>query len=361
MNRHDVRLVQHIMGYPCISITLPTHRTAPQNKQDSIRVKNLVRQAADRLLDEFPKREMEPLLVRLEKLAESIDYNNLMDGLVLYANQDFSRSFTLPIPLQERVVIDETFLTRDLVHALNHTTRYWVLVLSEKPTRLYEGIRDNLIEVQGEGFPMEHSMPGGSKSLPGGQGVRKSAYRDEYHRKFFRQVDSTLKAFMDDDRLPLVVVGVDRYQAFFNEVSQYQDLIFGRIIGNHDKTSAHELSKMVWPLVEEKFAEKRRQILGELKKAVSDRKVASEINDIWRKAFAGRGSVLLVEENFHYPARLDESGQNLTPAEDVTAPDVIDDAVDEIIESVISTGGDVVFMEDGQLTDHQRMALILRY
>ena len=361
MNRHDVHMVQQMMGYPCISITLPSHRTSPENQQDPVRVKNLVRQAADRLLDEFPKREMEPLLIRLEKLAESIDYNNLLDGLVLYANQDFSRYFRLPFSVDERVVIDETFFTRNLVHALNHTTRYWVLALSEQPTRLYEGVRDNLSEVQEEGFPMEHNMPGGSKGLPGGPGVRKSAYRDEYHRKFFRQVDSALKVFMDDDRLPLVVVGVDRYHAFFDEVSNYQDLVFGRITGNHDKTSAHELSKMIWPLVEDKFAEKRQLILGELGKAVSDRKVATEINDIWRKSFEGRGRTLLVEENFHFPARLDETGQHLTPADDVTAPDVIDDAVDEIIETVISMGGEVIFMEDGQLEDHQRIALILRF
>lgn len=361
MNRHDVRLVQQIIGYPCISITLPTHRTAPENRQDPVRVKNLVREAADRLLEEFPKREMEPLLIRLEKLAESIDYNNLLDGLVLYVNQDYSRSFILPISVPERVVIDDNFFTRNLVHALNHTTRYWVLVLSEQPTRLYEGIHDTLIEVQGDGFPMEHSMPGGSKKLPGGPGVRKSAYRDEYHRKFFRQVDSALKTFMDDDRLPLVLIGVDRYHAFFDEVSNYQDLIFGRITGNHDKTSTPDLSKMVWPLVEEKFAARRQQMLGELNKAVSDRMVATEINDIWRKANNGRGRHLMVEENFHLPARLDEAGQGIRPAEDVTAPDVIDDAVDEIIETVISMGGEVTILEDGQLEDHQRMALILRY
>lgn len=361
MNRHDVRLVQQIMGYPCISITLPTHRTSPQNRQDPVRVKNLVREAADRLLEEFPKREMEPLLIRLEKLAESIDYNNLLDGLVLYANQDYSHNFVLPFQVAERVVIDDTFFTRNLVHALNHTTRYWVLVLSEKPTRLYEGIHDTLIEVQEEGFPMTHAGPGGSKSLPGGQGVRKSAYRDEYHRKFFRQVDSTLKKFMDDDRLPLILVGVDRYLSFYKEVTNYPDMIIGEITGNHDKTSPQDLSKLIWPLIEEHQKEKRDQVLGVLYKAVSDRKVASEINDIWRKSFAGRGHLLLVEENFHFPARVDESGQHLTPAEDVTAPDVIDDAVDEIIEAIISMGGEVVFMEDGQLADHQRMALILRY
>ncbi len=361
MNRHDVHLVQQIVGYPCVSITLPTHRIAPENRQDPVRVKNLVREAANRLTEEFPKREIEPLLLRLEKLADSIDYNVLLDGLVLYANQDFSQSFMLPFSIPERVIVDDTFLTRDLVHALNHSIRYWVLSLSEKPTRLYEGVGNHLVEIQSEGFPMEHVMPGGSKSLPGGKGINKSAYRDEYHRKFFRQVDAALKTFMDADRLPLIVVGVDRYHAFFNEVTRYSDLIFGQITGNHDKTSAFELSKLVWPLVETWLAEQQQQALGELGKAVSDRKVATEISDVWRKAVGGLGHHLLVEENFEYPARLDEESQNLTPAEDVTAPDVIDDAVDEIIEFVISMGGKVTFLKDGQLEDHQRMALILRY
>jgi hypothetical protein len=166
---------------------------------------------------------------------------------------------------------------------------------------------------------------------------------------------------MNDDRLPFVLVGVDRNVSFFNEVTNYQELNFGQIIGNHDKTSSHELSKLVWPIVEEKLQGIRDQKLGELKKAVSDRLVATDINDIWRKAFDGRGRHLLVEENFHYPARLDETGQHLSPAEDATTPDVIDDAVDEIIEAVISMGGDVTFMEDDQLKDHQGIALILRY
>lgn len=361
MNRHDIKQVQQIMGYPCVSITMPTHRTSPENKQDPIRVKNLVHEAADRLLIEFNKREIQPLITRLENLADNIDYNNLLDGLVLFANQEYSQSFLLPISISERVVVDETFFTRNLVHALNEAIRYWVLVLSEKPTRLYEGTRDSLVEVQGEGFPMEHTGPGGSAALPGGVGVNISAYRDEYHRKFFRAVDKALKRYMDDDRLPLVVVGVDRYHSFFNEVTNYQNLIFGRITGNYDKTTAHELAKLVWPLVEEKIAEKQTQSLADLRKAVSDRRVASEISDIWRLAYEGRGHLLLVEKDFHYPARLQEDTQILIPAEDITAPDVIDDAVDEIVEAVISMGGDVVFMENGQLDDHQRIAMILRY
>ena len=76
---------------------------------------------------------------------------------------------------------------------MNRTPRYWVLALSEKPTRLYEATRDDLIEIQDGGFPITHEGPGGEQPLLGGFGIKKSAYRDEYHRKFFRQIDAALK------------------------------------------------------------------------------------------------------------------------------------------------------------------------
>ena len=51
----------------------------------------------------------------------------------------------------------------------------------------------------------------------------------------------------------------------------------------------------------------------------------------------------------------------LIPADDPTAPDVIDDAVDELIEIVLAKGGRVIFVDNGALAIHQRVALILRY
>ncbi len=361
MNRNEVRLIQQIRGYPCLTITLPTHRTSPDNRQDPIRVKNLVEQATNRLLEQFSKREIEPLLLRLAKLAGTIDYPHTLDGLALFVNRDFARAVYLPFTLKERIVVDETFFTRDLVFAMNRSPRYWMLVLSEKPTRLYQGTRDDLEEIQEGGFPMVHEGPGGEQPLPGGFGVRKSAYRDEAHRKFFRQVDAALKPFLAGDPLPLVVVGVDRFLAFFNEVTAHKSAILTTLTGSHDKTSPHELSKLVWPLVQLNFAEQRRMVLSDLEKAVSERKCVSSIGEVWRLANEGRGRLLLVEEDFHYPARLDATGRLLIPAEDVTAPDVIDDAVDEIIEMVLGKQGQVVFMENGQLKDYQRIALILRY
>ena len=361
MNRHDIQVIQQMRGYPALTITLPTHRTSPANKQDPVRLKNLVTEATNRLLVEFDKREIAPLLQRLEGLVAEVDFRNTLDGLALYVNHDFARKFYLPFTLKERVVVDDNFFTRDLVYALNHSPRYWVLALSEKPTRLYEGGRETLVEITEGGFPMTHTGPGGAESLPGGAGVRKSAYRDERHRQFFRQVDAAFKPFMADDTLPLVIVGVDRYLAFFNEVSAHAGDIITTVTGSHDKTSPHELGKLVWPLVEANLRERKRQALADLEKAVNERKFVSTVGEAWRLAHEGRGRLLLVEEDYHYPARVDESGRHLTAAEDVTAPDVMDDAVDELIETVLEFKGQVIFVDNGDLAEHQRIALILRY
>jgi hypothetical protein len=260
----------------------------------------------------------------------------------------------------ERAVIDETFFTRDLVHALNHSTRYWVLVLSEKPTRLYEGFNHDLTEIEEGGFPMVHEGPGGEAPLPGGFGIRRSAHRDERHRQFFRKVDNALKPFLAGDPLPFIVIGVDRNLAFFNEVSAHTKAVIGTVTGSHDKTSPHELSKLVQPLIEKHQMEKRREALEQLERAVSERKFVSTIGEVWRLANEGRGDILLVEEDFHYPARLDDNGV-LVRADDPAAPDVMDDAVDEIIETVLNKQGRVVFVENGQLEKYRRIAMVLRF
>jgi hypothetical protein len=360
MNRIELKLLQSIRGYPSISILLPTHRTFPDNKQDPIRVKNLVIEAGKRLLDEMSKREAEPFLGRLQAIAEEVDYRYALDGLAIYVNRDFARKYYLPFSINERVVINETFATRDLVFALNRTYRYWVLVLSEQPTRLYEATREALIEVTENGFPLTHNLPGGETALPGGPGVKKSAYRDERHRQFFRNVDAELTKVLKQDDLPVVLVGIDRYLSFYNEITQNKGSIVASLAGSHDKTSAYELGELVWPLAKETFAAIRQDAFRKLDDAIGARRLASTVERVWMTALSGNTELLLVEEDFHYPGNINKN-QQIEAVDDPTQANVSDDVVDEIIELVLTKGGKVVFVENGSLKDHSRIALITRY
>jgi hypothetical protein len=51
----------------------------------------------------------------------------------------------------------------------------------------------------------------------------------------------------------------------------------------------------------------------------------------------------------------------VTGEETATGLSHLDDAVDELVEIVLEKGGEVVFVDEGALSDRGRVALILRY
>ena len=69
---------------------------------------------------------------------------------------------------------------------------------------------------------------------------------DLRHRQFLRSVDAALKPLLADDPLPLGVVGVDRYLAFWDEVSTHKEFIRASLLGNYDHASIHELRMANW-------------------------------------------------------------------------------------------------------------------
>jgi hypothetical protein len=360
MNRQEILLLQQMRSMPSVTITLPTHRTSPDNKQDPIRLKNLVVEATNRLLKDFSKREVEAVLKRLDALADDVNHEYNLDGLALFVSADFARAVKVPFTLKERVEVGEGFATRDLVFAMNRTPRYWVLTLDEQPSRLFEGTHDDLIEDKSGKFPMTMNLPGGGMRLGGGKGINASSQQDRFHEEFFRHVDAEYDKVTKDDPLPMAIVGVDRYLAFFRQVSTKNDVAV-EIKGNYDHLTPHDLGKLVWPHVKEALAERRAKVFDQLDAAIGARKFASTVGEAWRYAHHGRGELLLLEENYHQPAKLSEDGMNILVSDNPTDLDVMDDAADVIVEEVLQKGGRVVFVPDGSLKDHGQVALILRY
>jgi len=222
ITRQDLNYLQSLTLVPALSILLPTHRSFPENKQDPILVKNLVNEATERLAEEFSARELAPLIQNLETLVGEIDYQYALDGLALYVGLNFAKLYYLPFSVPARVIIDQTFATRDLVYGLNRNLRYWVLLLSQSSTRLLAGTAETLEEVHDKNFPLQMTGPGGTTALPFDSD---SSYLDDRHRRFFQQVDSAFTNYTEGESLPLIVGGVTRQVSFFQEVSQHTSAI----------------------------------------------------------------------------------------------------------------------------------------
>jgi hypothetical protein len=358
IKRTELTDLQAHRDYPSVSVLAPTHRTAPSKKQDPIKVKNLVNKAIDRLHREFPRREVAGVVKNLHQLVRDVDWKHTLDGLALFAGRERTAAVTLPFRVKPRSMVDETFATRDLVYAFNRATPYRVLVLGHA-TRLFEAWTNVLDEYTVRPFPMRHRGPGGATKLPGGPGVNRSAVRDDALRRYFRSVDEGVAALQQSNPLPLVLVGVERNLAFYHEVTGQSASIVGVLAGNHERTAPSALGKLVLPVFESGATLRRTQALVRLDEAVSANRYASGIDQVWRAAAAAKCLVLLVEKQFKYPADLNPAGDRLLPYTGHGAT-ALDDAVDEVVERVMSAGGEVFFYPDGDLDVHQRIAAVLR-
>lgn len=358
LSRAELKSFQDHRDYPSVSILAPTHRTAPSNKQDPIKVKNLVRKAIDRLHGEFPKREVAPVVENLNELVRNVDWEHTLEGLALFAARGRSAAVTLPFRVKPRAIIDETFATRDLVYAFNRAPLYRVLVLGHT-VRLYHAWTAVLDEYTARPFPMEHRGAGGASRLPGGKGINRSAVRDDALRTFFAGVNEAVEALQKANPLPLVVAGAERNLAFYREVAPKADGLFGMLAGNHEQTPPSILGKLAWPVFEAGATLRRTDALVRLDRAVGAHRHVSGLDQVWRAAVGGKCRTLLVEKDFKHPADLSPDGNLLLPYTGKGAR-ALDDAVDEVIERVMDGGGEVFFLAPGDLEVHQRIAAVLR-
>ena len=366
-NMETVKHLQSLNAFPSVTITLPTYRTSPDNEKDPIRLKNLLSEAVNRLQTDLGKRETAELVTKLEHLADSVDHQHNLDGLIIMASADFAGVFKVPYRLPERIAIDDNFLTRDIVFAMNRTPLYWVLVLSQKPTRLYLGRKTDLTEVREFGFPHEYKGPGEGVTVKMGVGANPSREIDRALEAFMRDVDASLLNAVKEGPFPVVLVGVAPNLAHFRAVTRNENFIMKEIEGGHDSLSEHDLGALVWPHAREALHESRQDILQELEQAIGQQKTVSDLNEAWQAAQDGRVETMLVHENLHLPAQVSGDGRHLNLLENtpdnsaLNEADSVTDAVDEMMEFVMQGGGKVVFMDDEQITEHNGLVMLTRY
>ncbi|MEQ1702812.1 MAG: hypothetical protein ABMA25_22105, partial [Ilumatobacteraceae bacterium] len=240
--------------------------------------------------------------------------------------------------VRARQVVDTTFATRDMVADAARTAVYRVITVSDRMARLLVGDRHRLAEERTQIWPLYRD-------------------NDQTLAQWSRAVSHAVRKENLEYPMPTVLAGVDRSVREILKLDRLQ--VVGTLAGNHDRTGWADLAAQAWPKVEAWLEGDRQRARASLEHARSARRYAGGIDEVWELAQEGRVELLLVEETFDFPAR--QSGAQLQAALDLESPDVLDDAVDELIETVLRMGGDAVILPEGELADHDRLAAVLRY
>ncbi len=194
---------------PCLSLYQPTHRHHPDNQQDLIIFRNLLKKLESSLRQKYPEAETRHFMEPLEALGYDRElWNQALDGLAVLSGAGVFQVFQLRRPVAELASVANSFHVKPLRRFLQFVGRYQILGLSLDKIQLFEGDLGTLEEIEpargvprtiAEALGAELTEPhqsvasyggvrGGLGPMRHGQGGKKDE-ADKDSKRFFRAVD----------------------------------------------------------------------------------------------------------------------------------------------------------------------------
>ena len=350
----DVRRLARV-GHPLsVSVLMSTVPAARMTASDSARLRALVRDAERRLAGEADRRAVAEVRDRLATAASRATSGATDQGVALLVSPVATHLFHLRVRPVDRVVLDPTFATRDLVRSAFEDPAFLMLVIDGRAARLIHYDQRYARPVLEHDFPMVR--PPATLRDRGGVGVLDRSRR-EAARAFLRQVDSRLAARLAEQPLPVVLVASDRTAAEFLAVSRGRR-VSAVLRSGATRLPLAELERRARAALTAHVTDRGAAALDTVHARLRQRRAVAGLDQAWAAMLQVDPEVLVVERSYAAAVRLDEAGFSL--AEDSEEPGVIDDAVDELIEAVLARGGEVVMVPDGALAHRGRLVLAVR-
>jgi len=365
---------------PCLSLYQPTHRHGPENQQDPIRFRHLVKELETSLRQKYPAVETPLLVEPFEELArDHVFWNHTLDGLAVLGGPSLFRVFQLQRPVVELAVAADSFHSKPLRRFLQSVGRYQVLGLSLQKIQLFEGNRDTLDEIDPapevprtitEALGSELTEPhqtvasyggvgGDSTPMHHSQGGKKDD-ADVDAERFFRAVDrAVIEHHSRPSGLPLILAALPEHHHLFHRVSHNRFLMAEGLTINPDVLPVDELRERAWQVVEPQYQARLAALADEFAVAKSNGLGSDDLPQVAQAAAAGRVATLLIEADRRIAGRLDGSTGRVEVA-DLSHPQV-DDLLDDLDELVGKMAGQVLVIPTERMPGRTGLAATYRY
>jgi hypothetical protein len=373
-DRDDLQRLLASHETPCVSLFLPTHRHPPQSDQDPVRLRNLVKEAEAQLASADLPEGAESLLEPVIDLARSRGWAPPRDGLAVFRSPDFLAHYPVPMTVPERVVVADTFHVRPLLRFLQRRERYYLLALSQKDVRLYEGTPFALEAVDVD-LPASLHEALGSEHDPAflnlhatGRGSETAAFhghgdaedtREEDLKRFFRAVDAATWPVLRHEKVPLFLAGIGRYVPLYRQVCRYPHVVDEGLEGNVDGLGIDTLLERVQPLAEDLFRHRRQKEREEFSHAHGRGLTELDLHALGRHAVQGRVRRLLLGEGREVWGSFDFESGRIRTVEKREA--LSDDVLDDLAQAVLLRDGEVATLPFEEMPEGASAAALLRW
>lgn len=364
---------------PCLSLYQPTHRSHPDNAQDPIRYRNLLRTLTQSLHQKYADREVAGLLEPMHAIGDDVQFwNHTLDGVAVLSAPGFFRAYNLQRPVPELAVVADSFHTKPLMRIMQSADRFQVLGLDRHAARLFEGNRDRIDEIElapevprtlesalerdfwrKRDIRTHGPIRDGSMGRHGESDVKQDAVHADTEQ-FFRIIDrGVFEHHSRPTGLPLLLAALPEHHHLFREVSQNPNLLDETIDVNPDDLTLDELRERAWDKVQPHYLGRLAGFIDRFNAATPRGRATADLADAARAVMESRVATLLLDADRQVPGRMDAGTGEITFGK-LDDPQV-DDLLDDLGERVLATGGEVVVVPTERMPTESGLAAIYRF
>jgi hypothetical protein len=378
----DVKILLDKHEPPCASVFIPTLRGATEANQNLVRFKNLLRRLEEELSGRgMRKPQVDKFLERPRlMLSDPIYWHQQSDGFAMFLSPQFFKAFRVGRRMPEVLVVGERFYTKPLLPLVFENGRFYILAVSQKGVRFFQGARDGANEIEipnllqgvneilrqyvGERHVEFHTsagrQTGARQAYPAyhGQGGG-SLNSDDKILEYLYQVDKCLRHYLQNEHAPLVFAGVEYLFPMYKEANTYQYLVDEPVTGNPDRLSAIELHQKALQIVANRLEQKKQLMLDKYRQFAGTGHTSANAKEVVLKAVHGRVDTLFLAEGAQLRGRFDPTNQaiELHDGKQADGEDLLDLAANQTFLS----GGVVYELAPDRMPDDSPVAAILRY
>jgi Bacterial archaeo-eukaryotic release factor family 3 len=363
---------------PALSLYLPTHLAGREIRQDGIRLKNLITQAAAQLRTDWRQGEVASFLAPAISLVDDRDFwRGRENGLAVFLAPDITHIHKLPVPVPEEAMLGAHFHIRPLLPILDDAGPFRLLAISARHSRLYEGSRWSFTEVDDIDLPQgvetiagaTHyeetyaAAPTGRRSsgLANAQSLGDSpeAVRKGELIELLNRMATAINPHITGSRTPLVFASQPETQGHLRAIAPWRELLPEGIVKNPDGMTVDELRRRAYAIVAGASATAHAAALDRLRglAGAGSEQMAARPDDIVKAAHSRRIDTLFLDGERHLWGTFDEAQDRVVAHGRPVADDV--DLFDYAALMTLRYGGRVVLVERLELP--APAAAILRY
>jgi hypothetical protein len=346
---------------PCISLLMPFEPKMGLQKELDHKLKTMADQIERDLTLNYPPEKVAVVIQKLRQVISGLNYDTHKKSIAIFVSPLMEKTYYLDLPIEEKIIIDESFEIRDLIYSKKEIHKYLLVVLSAHRIRTFLGNTVHFIRLT---LNVSENIEAYTNDIS----EKVANFSDENKRKeilldkFLRHADHGLQWLLQSYKLPLFVMGTTKTIGHFKSISKNLKQVIDFIPGNYEEKSEHELQELMQPYLRDWQQIKYRKLLAQLDDSMSMKRLAVGIEEVWKAATLKRGRLLVVEKNYVIPAAHSDLPEVIYKREvGDKQPFYIKDAVDDVMEKVLASGGDVEFVDEGVLQDYKKIALIEYY